>query len=123
MKRLTEQDRVWRSVPEADVLRAVLDYLSRRGVYAWRNNTGSTVAEHNGRRRFIRFSEPGAADVFCIFNGRFVAVETKTETGKQSQEQRDWQAAIERAGGTYVIARPSNYAEVIDAAIGRQEAV
>lgn len=114
VKRLTDQERLWRSVPESEVLRAVLDYLILRGAYSWRNNTGSVVAEHKGKRRFVRFSEPGAADVFCIYCGRFLAFECKTETGTLSEQQHAWRETIEAYGALYRVCRPSDYQQVID---------
>lgn len=117
-RRLTDQERLWRSVPESQVLKAVLDYLGSYGAYAWRNNTGAMSGEHKGKRWFVKYSETGAADVFCILNGRFIAVETKTELGKQSDDQRQWQQLVEAVGGVYLICRPSSWQETIDAAIG-----
>jgi hypothetical protein len=116
-QRLSDQERLWRTVPESDVLRAVLDYAFRIGAYAWRNNTGAIKAQYKGRDRYIQFSEVGAADVFCIYRGQFIAIECKTETGRQSDEQKAWQMQIERAGGTYVLCRPSNWEQVISEAL------
>lgn len=69
----------------------------------WRNNCG--VAERNGH--VIRFGvgNPGGADLIGIFRGRFVAVEVKTPTGRQSEEQRTFQQLVERKGGVYVVLR------------------
>ncbi len=36
---------------------------SRHDVIAWRVNTGAMVGEHKGKRRFIRFGEPGQSDI------------------------------------------------------------
>lgn len=117
-RRLTDQERLWRSVPESDVVRAVLDYLSSKGAYSWRNNTGSVAAEYKGKQRFIRFSEPGAADVFAVYRGMFLAFECKTELGMVSEEQHAWRQRIEEAGGLWRRCRPSDYTDVIDAALG-----
>jgi hypothetical protein len=46
-------------------------------------------------------------------NGLFVGIETKTETGDLSEAQCLWhQAAIER-GAVVIVARPSDFAEVV----------
>jgi hypothetical protein len=55
--------------------------------------------------RVIRFGLPGQADIGAIIDGRPVEIEVKTASGRQSQEQRNWQAAVERAGGIYILAR------------------
>jgi hypothetical protein len=116
-RRLTTQERIWRAVPESDVVRAVLDYAQARGAYCWRNNTGSVTATYNGKERFIRFSEKGAADVFCIYRGRFIAFETKRELGVVSETQHAWRQQIEQVGGLWRRCRPSDYETVIDAAL------
>lgn len=116
-KRLTAQERIWRSVPESDVLRAVLDYAARLGGYGYRQNSGAVVSTYKGKKRFIRYGEPGASDTVLVIRGVTLFVECKDETGKQSQEQKAWQYAIEAAGGVYLLARPSNWQAVIDAAL------
>lgn len=52
--------------------------------------------------------EPGVADILCLVpNGKFnfLCLETKTQKGKQSEDQKDFQWQTERAGGRYVIFR------------------
>lgn len=112
-RRLSDQDRLWRSVPESDVVRAVLDYAHRLGGYGYRQNSGAIVSEYKGKKRFIRYGEPGASDTVLIIHGVVIFCECKDETGKQSDEQKAWQAEIEAAGGVYVVARPSNWQAVI----------
>jgi hypothetical protein len=119
--RLTEQERLWRTVPESDVLRAVLDYCHRLGGYGYRQNSGAFVSTYKGKKRVIRFGEKGASDTVLVFphgGGVVLFCECKDELGKQTQEQRDWQANIEAAGGRYVLVRPSNWQDTIDAALG-----
>lgn len=126
MKRLTPQEQSWRRVPERDVISAVLHYCQVRGAYAWRNNTGSVVAEYKGKTRFIQYGEKGSPDIIAVFPGSSLRdgvadvlfIECKTETGTQSDEQKAWQAEIEQRGGVYVVCRPSQYQETIDAALG-----
>jgi hypothetical protein len=49
---------------ESEVLAEVLRYLrSRPDVVAWRVNTGAMVGEYKGKRRFVRFGEPGQSDI------------------------------------------------------------
>ena len=68
----------------------------------WRANTG--VARIG--RRVVRFGVPGQADLTGILpDGRRLEVETKSATGKQSKDQRNFQRMIERFGGVYVLAR------------------
>lgn len=69
----------------------------------WRNNTG--VAQMPGRKAPVRFGEPGSADILGAFQGRAVAIECKTASGRQSVVQKLWQASWEAAGGLYILAR------------------
>lgn len=112
-RRLSDQERLWRSVPESDVLRSVLDYAHRLGGYGYRQNSGAIVSEYKGKKRFIRYGEPGASDTVLIIGGGVFFVECKDEIGKQSDEQKAWQAAIEAAGGRYLLVRPSTWEQVL----------
>ncbi len=50
-------------------------------------------------------SYPGVADLTATKEGVTVWVEIKTETGKQSQNQIDFERDIKNAGGNYVVVR------------------
>jgi hypothetical protein len=68
----------------------------------WRQNTGAA----RFGRQFVRFGVPGQADLSGILpGGRRLEIEVKSPTGVQSDEQRDFQALIERFGGVYILAR------------------
>lgn len=47
----------------------------------------------------------GTADISSVIKGRSVKIEIKFGKDRQSPEQKDYQAAIERAGGVYLIVR------------------
>ncbi|RPH65033.1 MAG: hypothetical protein EHM89_00060 [Acidobacteria bacterium] len=48
---------------------------------------------------------PGAADLLGMFRGRFVAIEIKTPTGRQSPEQQRFEELVRRRNGIYVVLR------------------
>lgn len=74
---------------------------SHPGRYAWKNNTGTA-----SRRGFkIKFGDKGSADIIACVSGCFVGFECKTGKGRQSKDQRAWQAKIVEAGGKYFIVR------------------
>jgi len=79
------------------------------GLVLWRNNIGVGEVRHGANERGykIRFGVggPGGADLVGIYRGRFVAVEVKTERGRQTEEQRMFQQLVERKGGVYVVLR------------------
>ena len=76
----------------------------------WRNNTG--VAETRGYT--IRYGlGNGSADLIGCFRSRFVAIEVKTPTGRQSEDQKRWQGCLERHGGIYAIVRSEDDARAL----------
>jgi hypothetical protein len=72
----------------------------------WRNNIGFDPE----RRVRYGVGGPGGADLIGIFRGRLVAVEIKTETGRQSAEQREFEQLVKRKGGVYVVLRSEQQA-------------
>lgn len=70
----------------------------------WRNNTGS-LEDRNGRR--VNFGLVGSADLLGILapEGRLLAIECKSPTGRQSPAQVAFGTMIERFGGVYILAR------------------
>ena len=87
---------------EADIQSLILIYLtSLPDTYAQRQNTG---AAHDGRR-LVRYGVPGQADILCCMKGRFIEVEVKTKTGRQSEAQKQRERNITRASGIYILAR------------------
>jgi len=50
---------------------------------------------------------PGSADIICCVapTGRFVALEVKRPTGRVSEAQTLWMAAVEKHGGGAVVVR------------------
>jgi len=88
--------------PEQQLQRLVLDWLSAEGIFAIRFNTGA-VKQGN---RFIRFGTAGCADVLaCPAYKPPVWIELKSQTGRQTVEQKSFQMAVESAGHVYRLAR------------------
>lgn len=111
-------------VREADVLKAVTDYLAAKRIWFERRNTGAFKGEHNGRRRFVRFSRPGTADVMaligycskCGFRApcpnpgdqilhAIYWLECKAPTGRQSEAQKEFEREVTEQGMKYAIIR------------------
>lgn len=113
---------------EAQTQKAVCEFLSARKIWWMRCNTGAMQAEHNGKRRFLRFGKPGMADIQAISKfdfqhtvgpntywatmPRVIWLEIKSPTGKQSAAQKEFQAEVEAEGHTYLLVRDIN--EVIE---------
>jgi hypothetical protein len=58
--------------------------------------------------RLIRGAEAGTADLIGVYRGVPVAMEIKTDTGRQTATQRDWAERWEAAGGVYRVIRGYN---------------
>jgi hypothetical protein len=83
---------------EADVLRACLDWLACKRIFAWRsNNIAAPGRAFHGVK--------GVPDICCVHKGQFLGIECKATKGKQSAEQREFQKRLEAAGGRYILAR------------------
>ena len=86
--------------------RCIVDYIRFRGGQAERINT-TGVPEQRGGRIVWRKSNTtkGSADISATIAGHSVKIEVKIGPDRQSEAQRRYQAAIERAGGLYFIAK------------------
>lgn len=87
---------------ESMILDACIKLIFAKGCYCWRENTGGYKPE--GSKRYIRYGTPGAADIIGVLpTGRFLAVETKSEKGKQTDKQRLFQERVEACKGVYLL--------------------
>lgn len=93
-------------VSENLIQKQCLQWLSLKGVFAWRQNTGSFRAEHKGKKRFVRFSHPGISDILGICgDGRFLAIEVKRADGKLSDDQKAFLDNVTKEGGIALVVR------------------
>lgn len=92
------------SSTEKDTQRAILDYLALKGVFHWRNNTGTFKTERGG---FYRFGAPGSPDIFAVMppSGQLLGIEVKDTKGRLNENQVGFRERLERVGGRYVLAR------------------
>lgn len=85
---------------ERDLVKAAIEELLLRGIPAWRNNSGMMRAGDH----MIRLGPKGSPDIIgCLPpNGRLLAAEAKVRGGAR-KDQREFLAAIERAGGLSIV--------------------
>ena len=90
--------------PERDVLRACLEYLRLKGHYVIRVNGG---AFRTDKGHYVRCTDmPGVPDLIGLtWDGKPLAVECKSSTGKQSKEQELFMKNWIYRQGVYVVAR------------------
>jgi len=95
------------SPPEKLIQKQILNFLSAYGIFVFRvNTTGVFDPSRKVFRRLGGYNLKGVADILGILpNGKFLAVEVKTEKGKQSVFQKNFQEQIEKNNGIYILAR------------------
>ena len=82
---------------ESDIQHAVLQYLSLKGIFHYRNSVGAFKTE----RGFYRFGAVGSGDIIAVIGGIYVAIEIKGTGKSQTPAQETFQANLEHAGGQY----------------------
>jgi len=92
--------------------RAICDYINYNGYQAERINTMGTAREKKttaGKVIGVTWtkgtSTAGSADISATIKGRSVKIEVKIGKDRQSEAQKRYQENIEKAGGTYIIAK------------------
>jgi hypothetical protein len=86
---------------EADIQKTILEYLERKQVFHWRQNSGAIKTPSH----FIRLGIVGAPDIFVVKNSKVYALEVKTKTGKQRDTQIQFETEFTKAGGIYKVVR------------------
>jgi hypothetical protein len=87
----------------ADLVNRLLIAVSPFGL-AWSNNTGAL--KHDGR--MIRYGLPGSSDILACVNGKLFGIEAKVGRDAWRPKQRAFAEALNRAGGTYILARSTD---------------
>lgn len=112
--------------PETKIMNAVMLALSEAGCTIWRSETagawvgrpvhreGQLVTLANARMIQAGLCKGGADLIGMAPCGRFLAVEIKTPTGRTTQEQDRFIAAVRAAGGIAGVARsPADALELL----------
>lgn len=96
---------------EGKIVNECMIALSQAGCTVWRNDTGAYKADG----RLIRYGLcKGSADIVGVApDGRFLAVECKTATGRTTQEQNRFLTAVRSKGGRAGVARSADQAVLI----------
>ncbi|MBP8283312.1 MAG: VRR-NUC domain-containing protein [Chromatiaceae bacterium] len=94
---------------EHQIQAAILRYLavSPRVAWAERMNTGAIkIPAPGGKDRFVRFGFPGCSDILGqLTDGRLLAIEVKSHTGRASEAQAAFLDLVATHGGVAVLAR------------------
>lgn len=93
-----------RKPTEHEIQKQILDWLTIKRIFHWRNNSGAMRSVYKGKSRFMRFGAVGSPDIIAIDAGYIFGIEVKGPDGKLSENQRAFGEAFERAGGRYIVA-------------------
>jgi hypothetical protein len=73
---------------ERSIMSGIRQQLAILGVTLWRRNTGALRSRYKGRDRFVRFGEPGAADLWGVGpEGRHWEIEVKRPGQRPTMKQ------------------------------------
>ncbi len=85
---------------ESIIQRGITDYLTmiqkQHNIYWFRAGSGAIKTEQG---RYFKTGRPGCPDLIAIKSGKFIGLEVKTATGRQSQAQKQAEIDIKKAGG------------------------
>lgn len=93
---------------EAAIQSQIISYLRRSGHLVCRVPLGGVKHTLKGKTFFKKNPLAGFPDLFFLHadkSGRMICVEVKSEKGRQSPLQKEWQAKLESFGITYILAR------------------
>lgn len=96
---------------ESDIQKAILQWLHLNNYFAWSNKTQGT---YDPTKRIFRRNTTtvGAPDILGVLNckydsceGRLLALEVKTKTGKLTEAQEHFLKSIHNKGGVSAVVR------------------
>ncbi len=93
------------SAYENGLTKAILTYLAYKGVFAWRQNNGG-VYDPTRKSYRANSSMAGVPDIIGITrDGRFLGIEVKSKSGRQSDHQKEFEKKCKDNNGIYILAR------------------
>jgi hypothetical protein len=95
-------------IPEKYIENQIMSYLLGNGVFVWKNENGGVFDPNRGKfRAFGKYRLKGLPDIQGVLppNGRTLAIEVKTQTGRVSPEQKLVVEKMTKLGAIAFIAR------------------
>jgi hypothetical protein len=92
--------------PEKIIEQEILTWLMVKGVFCWKNVTGGYFDGKRYRKQSSKFAINGVSDILGLFpDGRFMAIEVKSEKGRVSPDQKHFIDLINSNGGFAFVAK------------------
>jgi len=98
----------FQEISENEIKNQILQYLTARGIFAWRQNSGAFIYENNRqnhKRRFVRCGIPGISDIIGFYKSTTFFLEVKTPTGKPTKNQKLFLEQVNKNNQLGVIVR------------------
>lgn len=96
------------SITHGDLVNLIMREVSPLGLF-WPNATGKARAFDNPNR-VVSFGLPGSSDILgCLTpSGRMIGIEAKVGRDGHRDQQKNFAAALTKAGGLYILARSTD---------------
>lgn len=92
---------------EQDIKNEILEYLAHHQIFAWPNDSTGIYDPIKGvyRKKMSKYFIRGTSDILGIYQGKLLAIEVKSKTGRLSIEQQKFLRTIAQEGGIAIMAR------------------
>lgn len=93
--------------PENAIKNNILSWLKSKRIFAWPCDSIGIFdpTKKIYRKRHSQYHLKGVSDILGIYNGKFLAIEVKSKTGRLSPEQVWFLAEVKAKGGIAFMAR------------------
>ena len=92
-------------IPEKQIEASILGWLKAKKICAVKIFNGGSYNQKRGKFIFSSSRTPGVSDIIVAYKGIAIAIEVKSEAGRQSPDQKAFEALWTNAGGYYTVAR------------------
>lgn len=89
-------------IPESAIQSHIMQYMTKKGWYVQRQNSGMVKSERGG---MVRLAPVGTPDLLCIKDGRILFIEVKNEKGKVTELQQQKMEELRGYGAECIVAR------------------
>ena len=95
---------------ESEIQSAIIDYLKildQQGTLFFHRSNNNTVYDPIGKRfrSLAKGQKKGFPDILVLFHGKCIGIEVKTDTGRQSKEQKEIEKSFLKQGFEYYVVR------------------
>jgi len=94
------------NITEAQIVKAILDYLAYTKIFSWRINSGMIFGTNaKGVSYAHKLAPKGTSDIIGILpGGQFLAIEVKKPGGVLSESQKEFLDKVNALGGRAFVA-------------------